>query len=736
MRNVVIKLLVLLSIYRVSSQELFLTNNVIEDSIQVLLQKTRYNLQIKNDIILSHRDAQQLLIYSEHITNQELKINIYLLYAELQIKMYNFDMGIHYFDKVKKICIATDDFKRLIRVNIATSISLRSLKKYDEMEQILNESLKLIYNNQEKGSYLELMVLHEIAIFYSYDKKTPRKAISYGKQFFEVLDKLTPLNTLNTGFNYYKEEGAKIVSLELGKSFLEIGDLKNSFFYLEDARNFYEREKTDYEKMQRLYQYYEKYYVVVEDMDMISYYREKRIEYQQLYIENLINSFKYIPKLNNQLFLMEKENLLNNAEIEKNTQLSKKQKTISWLLGIIGSLFFLLAIYYKRRKRYIKQTNKILSLKNEELKEASKIKSRFFSIMAHELKTPIYGVKSLTSIFVEKGNLKPEQIEALKFSGDCLQSLVDNVIALTNIDNEKIQLDNHLFAFDNFINQVLNPAKSHASQNNVNLHLDYKNDNAELLLIGDQFKLFQILTNLLNNAIKFSENGDVYLKIKKEEETISQVKLAFTVIDNGIGIPPDKVHSINELFTKNKYSNPFNKGTEIGLYIVKKLIDCFDSKVYFKSTVGKGTEFGFRITFRKAEKNVIKDELLIRPPDHKKKILVVDDNKINLMVSSKLLGNLDMESIICINANDAHNVINKASPDLILMDINMPKKDGFILTKEIREYSDIPIIAHTAVADKDEIKRQALSCGMNDVLLKPYSREELLRIINKWTSAS
>jgi CheY-like chemotaxis protein len=241
--------------------------------------------------------------------------------------------------------------------------------------------------------------------------------------------------------------------------------------------------------------------------------------------------------------------------------------------------------------------------------------------------------------------------------------------------------------------------------------------------------------NLINNAIKFTENGTVTLKSKLSLLEDKKASIFFEVKDTGIGIPEDKLESVFDSFSQGSIGiNRKYGGTGLGLTIVKKLVEILGGNIKLESEVNQGSSFTFELPFKvsekpiKAEKKtlIINDSILIG-----KKMLVVEDNKINQMISKKMLENKGIHCEIIDNGEEAVEISKNYKFDMILMDIHLPGINGTIATQKIREFDTItPIIALTAIS-LNENRKNLLSFGMNDVITKPFVPEEFYAVISK-----
>ncbi len=423
-------------------------------------------------------------------------------------------------------------------------------------------------------------------------------------------------------------------------------------------------------------------------------------------------------------------------ELDKKSSLLTLFLIASSILLLVSLVLFYL--YYKSKKKYIKsltEKNAALLKANEEANQLSKLKTQFFSTISHELRTPLYGVIGLSSILLEDEKLKSHQddLKCLKFSADYLLSLINDVLTLNKSETSKITLENVPFSLRKLLENIQKTFAVNLEQNNNKLILEI-DEAIPMKLIGDSVKLSQIMMNLIGNAIKFNQNGTIRIKIELLEKLKNDhLRIRFSIIDNGIGIPKEKQESIFEEFSQLQNRNYNYQGTGLGLTIVKKLLALFNSEIKLVSETGQGSLFYFELDLQKdtdTSKNIPEpDPLSISFKD--KHILIVDDNKINQKVTQKIL---ERRNFKCSFADDGAEAIaqtQKYKYDLILMDVHMPNIDGIEATKSIRTFNTTtPIVAFTAV-EIDEIRNAIFDSGMNDIIVKPYVVSQFLNTILK-----
>ena len=272
-------------------------------------------------------------------------------------------------------------------------------------------------------------------------------------------------------------------------------------------------------------------------------------------------------------------------------------------------------------------------------------------------------------------------------------------------------------------------AKSNKNELNIEI-----SDEVPKYVKTDLTRFSQILINLISNSLKFTKKGVVSIKVKLLEENGVQ-KIQIQIEDNGIGIPEEYLDKIFEKFVQVDVNlNEQYKGTGLGLSIVKRLVDLFKGEISVKSKINEGTIFTVKIPYIPADSEVIFKKNTVLDTKNSKthlKILIVEDNKINQMVTKKLLDKSDHTCKIGENGLEAIELVKKHKFDLILMDIHMPVLNGFDASKRIRELGVLtPIIALTA-SDKNEIINEMAINGINDVLVKPFEIKDLQIIIEK-----
>ena len=428
-------------------------------------------------------------------------------------------------------------------------------------------------------------------------------------------------------------------------------------------------------------------------------------------------------------------------ENETQQKTNKFAKLISILAIALITILSLLSLSLYKNNIIRTQSNNILKEKNFELQiakdnaeKASKARAEFLSTVSHELRTPLNAINGITHLLIED-NPKQSQVHylnSLKFSGNYLLTFINEILEINRIDSNNIEIEYIDFDIKQLLVDIQNTMLEIASTNNNKFTLEI-DPNVPEMLLGDPTKLSQIFINLINNALKFTKNGEVKVTAKLVETGEDFSRINFAISDTGIGIPEDKQESIFESFSQGSIEiNRKYGGTGLGLTIVKKVVDLLGGEINLISEVGVGTTFDFELNLLHGAKEIVvekeklySDDILIG-----KNILVVEDNKINQMVTKKMLEKKEILCQIIDNGEEAIEMLSKKNEfDLVLMDVHLPGINGTIATQKIREFdTKKPIIALTAIS-LNENREMLMSFGMTDVITKPFDPENFYKII-------
>jgi len=381
------------------------------------------------------------------------------------------------------------------------------------------------------------------------------------------------------------------------------------------------------------------------------------------------------------------------------------------------------------------KSQEALRAAKEKAEESDRLKTAFLMNMSHEIRTPMNGIIGFLNLMNEPELGKTEMqmfIDLVNKSGQRLLNTINDIIEVSKIESGLLEINESQFNVEEIMSYHLNFFKPIAQEKNLELFCNQEVIREDAYMISDKFKIEGVLTNLLNNAIKFTHKG--YIEFGNY---IENNNIVFYVKDTGIGIPMEKQSQIFDRFVQADIntSRPY-EGSGLGLTISKAYVEKMGGTIKMESQKGEGTMFWFTIPLKK--------ELVSQPifeeqsntmisSDRLHKIIIAEDDEINIMVLQKMLKNMPLEILFCKNGIETLNAL-KENPDtkLILMDIKMPEMNGLQATIKIRKTNKhLPIIAQTAHAFSGE-REKAMEAGCNHYLTKPLNRQELIDTINKY----
>lgn len=369
-------------------------------------------------------------------------------------------------------------------------------------------------------------------------------------------------------------------------------------------------------------------------------------------------------------------------------------------------------------------------------KETEKVKERFMANMSHEIRTPIHGIMSLTNILMRSTTDAEylNYLNAVKKSADSLLVIVNDILDISKIEDDKMTFESTVFNLREAIDSSCELFRLKAEDKGVIFKKQFSPE-TPFWVKGDPTRLGQIINNLVNNAVKFTNEGEVSVALETVESNASYTMVRFRVNDTGIGIPSDKLANVFEKFTQasdditRKYG-----GTGLGLSIAKRLTELQGGMMTVDSKFGQGTTFTFNIPFEvPADHEIPQQEVEITITEDWSleglKVLVVEDNDINRMVINRMLKDLHIKADQANNGLEALDALRAHPYDMILLDMEMPVMNGYECIKEIRSMPDnrkrnIPVIAMTAHASASE-RDKCLTCGVTDYISKPFNPAEL-----------
>ncbi len=602
-------------------------------------------------------------------------------------------------------------------------------------------------------------------------EKEPQRAISYFKKALELGQEVTDKTVVQfVAYNNLAELHTTIGQaqeaqpyLDQAKALLELHDFngrkqnfESTVYYVQGAIHLLENkpqeavtaikksieiggEKQDdnykirnYKNLMLAYEALGMYREINEVRKVYDALVEKRYKADKIKQEKNATSRFNLNKYKQELRASELENDLATQMAQKNNLLLKTTLAIGVILLIlIGSLLYGRTKRNKLLRNLRAKNRQYLKAKKKSQKLASS-NTKFLSTISHELRTPLYGIIGLSSVFLEDPALKShkDDLKSLKFSADYLLALVNDILSLNKYDSkegERIQMSN--FSLDRLIHHIGQNLEFINKKNNNVFHSIIAPEIPNTLY-GDKTKISQVLMNLMSNASKFTEDGSITIKATLIKQVGKVNRILFEVKDTGQGIPEEEQANIFNEFAQVE-NLPTQEGTGLGLPIVNKILKILGSKLSLESSPNKGSNFYFEIDLETGSEEHIEAPFEISGYDKLKgkKILIVDDNKINQVVTKKVLEQYDIDNNTASNGLEAVSMVQENTYDFILMDINMPVMNGIDASVAIREFNTTtPIIALTAT-NYNNGNNELAKHGINDSILKPYKTEKLLALL-------
>lgn len=378
-------------------------------------------------------------------------------------------------------------------------------------------------------------------------------------------------------------------------------------------------------------------------------------------------------------------------------------------------------------KQNLELKNQALTNAKENLEIALKAKSTFLSMMSHEIRSPLHAILGNINLLLEESprNDQEEPLNVLKFTGETLLSIINDILDFSKLEAGKVQLENISFNLRDLVKNIVSINLHRAKEQGNKLQVEIA-EQVPNYVGGDPTRLVQVINNLVSNAVKFTKNGVVTIKVSLKEQLSTANVLTIEVIDTGIGIPQEAVNQIFEEFVQasSKTTRQFG-GTGLGLAIIRKIVELFGTRILVESEVGKGSTFKFDLTVAQVPQELTKKDTVTNFNFEGFNVMAIDDNAINLIIINRSLQKKGISVKTFTNGIDALESLKAGTPyDLIIVDLQMPEMNGFEFAEEVRKFSEIPIIASSADNNTETIEL-ALSLGMNDYLLKPHTPQDL-----------
>jgi|SRR6218665_447951 len=693
------------------------------DSVNYYIELSNFNIKTDN-YKFSLSFAQKAIDYAKKTKNVQAEANAYATLGSIYFELKKYDDAIEtYFRSVSLFNTIKPSSQQAFSYY---QLGLCYMEKGDYSKaEVYFDKAKTIYETIKIPNAIELLNLQKGIVY---------KAKGEYKLAVPIFDQIIAKPDFDDDFKTKAEALYQIGNIEA------INNRKNlALNYLNRAYELNAKDKNREQKAKILLAL-SKVHEQLLNVDKAYNYLKKHLQLKDsIAISNAkkLGSEDYVQ-------FKESERLKTIEQMDKENKEQQKANKVAKLISILAialiSILSLLSLSLYKNNIIRNQSNLLLKEKNNELQlakekaeKASKARAEFLSTVSHELRTPLNAINGITHLLLEE-NPKESQLNyltSLKFSGNYLLTFINEILEINRIESSTIETENINFNLKQLLSNIQNSLKELASINNnaFTINID---PNIPDYLIGDPTKLSQIFLNLINNALKFTKNGEVKVSLATNEINAEFTSIHFEVLDTGIGIPEEKIDAVFDSFSQGSIEiNRKYGGTGLGLTIVKKLIDILGGKIKLESKVGKGSAFSFDLSFKIGadllphEKPTAFDDSILNGLH----VLLIEDNKINQMITKKMVENKGMICEVIDNGEDAIEAAKNNHYDLILMDVHLPGINGTIATQTIRTFDKkIKIIALTAIS-LNENRDMLMSYGMNDVITKPFDPQDFYRVI-------
>ena len=719
----------------------------IEKAETFIVNLKRSDNWISNDELFSKLNASYKLItkHNRYDLLPDLGVNFALYYLDLN----NIEQALIFTEIAKTNAInCKNDIRLLDAIGLQFRIQ-KTLGNLEEAQLIVNEQIDVAYRVNDMRQ-LAAVYQNQATLFHKQRLKTDTiEAYEKSLEFIRKSDNLFYNAQFHIGYagillDFSEPELAKIplqqgFNIAVENNYLAVMAIAYSNFgLLYELQNDEINSIASYQEALKIYTALKQlnHLVVVKIMMADACVSFNRIEEAELLLKDAIEQSEKLDL---------KYNLIGIYQT-LSSMLEKKgdyKNALEYYKKLNSTKEAYLSAESDKRIRNLELNKKIdlLRFEKDVAEKMANIKHDFLANMSHEIRTPINSILGICYL-LQQQDLNPVQfdyIKRLKRSGENLLGIINDVLDISKIESGKMELNNEAFKLIDLSNDIFTSLEPKANAKEIKLKIR-NNFPEDLFVNADKIRLYQVLLNIVSNAIKFTDNGSVTLTIKIENIDEKQYKLIFVIADTGIGIDKEKINLIFERYEqadktiKNKFG-----GTGLGLSISKKIVQLMNGTISAKSKVNKGTEFTVCLPFKHVAKHVNKmadfDVSTLSSKLDNKYIIIADDNEENRAVAKDILlkFNPSLKIIEAIDGNEVIALLFKKIPDIIFMDLDMPNLNGIDTTMQIRKnkkYNKVKIVGNTAslmTLSKDEINE----IGFDEFIQKPFEPEKLLLKISE-----
>lgn len=664
------------------------SQNITKNQIDIFIDKNFDDYQSKNLNILKEVQEHKIHDFESKVLKTKDNDLLLYLYEKLVFKYIEYtdkESANEFFKKIETI-VKKNKNKRNLGIYYFAKAQLAHYS--NDTEAILNygKAVNLLEKYEKTREYF--LSCFYLSRFYA-DRKQYDLAIEYGLKAKKSID--------NSGLD--KEEYFYVYSF-LFEGYLNENKIDSAQYYMQ---------KTDNENVAKAVFLP----MVIKFNNQKALFWIKKNEFAKA-INNIkssdsISRISYMKQRSEMINLNLKIINLKNKQI-KNNQIAaelKEKKYQNRLIALLLIVLIVIIVFLVFYSFFKSKTNSLLKQKNKELDVLLNSKNVFIDTIAHEIRTPINTIKGITYLLNQNKGLvtNEEFIKILNFSSDHLHNLINNFVHHNGfITNEETVNTNQvgLINLNNLVQNIIN-FYIVEKQNNNKYILNF-DSSIDFEVYVDAIKLSQVLINILNNSSKFTTQGNIEFNVKLLNKYLddSTAKISFEIKDNGIGINNEKIKEIFEPFKQEDDSINYSYGgLGLGLSIVKSIIESMGGEIKIESQKNIGTIINFVIDFKIAVHEGVKDEENIVTKNQEVKLLLVEDNKINQMITKKIINNFGYICDVADNGLEALEKIKSNNYSVIFMDIMMPIMDGFEAAKKIKNYlPNLPIIALSSISEK------------------------------------